>query len=246
MNLRLFRILLTAFAGTVAAAPVAAQDASPPASAGFKTGPDGSRCELHIWPNDDYHTDMSGLLSAIPLFGFAIDQGTTKNRRQAIQGLMREYLSPQIQIDLLMNQGVARALGLEGYEIIVEKAYPSAEARKASKALRAERKARFAIFKAGKRQVESKSSCYAELAVTAVVYRDTVQLKSNMFVGWSYRYFGASPIAQQRFSDYSGGVPSGSLRSFPPATEPDVELARNEMQDQFIKGFVEIARQVRR
>ena len=99
----MFRILLAAVPATAAALPLVAQDASPPASAEFKTGPDGSRCELHIWPIDEYTTDMSGLLSAIPVFGFAIDQGTTKNRRQAIQSLMREYLSPQIQIDLLRS-----------------------------------------------------------------------------------------------------------------------------------------------
>lgn len=246
MTFRKFRVLLAVVAATAVAAPLAAQDTSPPDSAEFRTDPDGSRCELHIWPSDNFTTDMSGLLSAIPVFGFAIDQGTTKNRRQAIQGLMREYLSHQIQVDLLKRQGVANALGLVGYEIIVENAFPSAEALKQSKALRAERKARIALYKAGKRQTESNSDCYAELAVTAVVYRDTVQLKSNMFVGWSYRYFGASPTVQAQFSDDSGGVPSGSLNAFPPATEADVESARNEMQSQFIKGFREFVWKVRR
>jgi hypothetical protein len=246
MSFRKFRVLLAVVAATAAATPLTAQDASAPDSAEFKTSPDDSRCELHIWPIDNYTTDMSGLLSAIPVFGFAIDQGKTKNRRQAIQDLMREYLSPQIQVDLLSGQGVANALGLAGYEIIVEKAYPSAEDLKQSKELRAERKVRFAAFKRGTRQVESASDCYAELAVTVVAYRDTVQLKSNMFVGWSYRYFGASPTAQYKFSDYSGGVPSGSLNAFPPATEADVEPARNEMQSQFIKGFREFAWKVRR
>lgn len=246
MNFRIFRILLTAFAATAAAAPVAAQDASSPTSTEFKTGPDGSRCELHIWPIDEYTTDMWGLLSAIPLVGFSIDQGSTKNRRQAIQSLMREYLSPEIQIDLLRKQGVAKALGLTGYEIIVEEAFPSREALKQSKELREKRKKRFALLKAGKRLTDSQSSCYAELGITTVAYRDTTQLKSNMFIGWSYRYYGASPNLQSEIVLNSGGVPDGSLSFFPATTEADVERARNEVQHQFTKGFLAFARNVRR
>jgi hypothetical protein len=246
MNLRLFRIFLTAFAGTVAAAPVAAQDASLPAVTAPKKGPDGSRCELHVWPIDEYTTDMWGALSAIPLVGFSLDQGSTKNRRQAIQSLMREYLSPEIQIDLLRKQGGANALGLIGYEIIVEEAFPSREALKESKELREKRKKRFALLKAGKRLTDSQSSCYAELGITTVAYRDIPQLKSNMFIGWSYRYYGASPTLQSEIVLNSGGVPDGSLSFFLPTTEVDVERARNEVQYQFTKGFLGFARNVRR
>jgi len=246
MNLRLFRILLTAFAGTVAAAPVAAQDAAAPDEAAIRTGPDGARCELHIWPIDEYTTDMWGALSAIPLIGFSIDQGSTKNRRQAIQSLMREYLSPEIQIDLIRKRGGANALGLIGYEIIVEEAFPSREALKESKELREKRKKRFALLKAGKRLTDSQSSCYAELGITTVAYRDIPQFKSNMFIGWSYRYYGASPTLLSEIVLNSGGVPDGSLSLFPPQTDADAEGARNEVQSQFTKGFLGFARNVRR
>ncbi len=88
------RILLTALASTGFVVPAAAQKVVEPTGASSQTDAAGSQCELHIWPIENYYTDMSGLLSAIPIVGVAIDQGTRKNSSKSVQGLMGEYLSP--------------------------------------------------------------------------------------------------------------------------------------------------------
>lgn len=240
------RTLLIACMASALTVPASAQDTPEPASPQFKTGPDGSRCELRIWPIENYFTDMSGLLSAIPVFGFAVDQGARKNRSKAIRSLMGEFLGPETQIDLLRKQEVAKTLGLEDYKVIVEEAFPSDEARKKSKELQKKRKARFALLKEGKRLTNSQSSCYAELAITAIVYRKTVQFDSNMFIIWSYKYYGDSPYVQKEFSANSGGVPAGLLKHFPPTAESDVEPAKQELRTQFTRGFLDFARKVPR
>lgn len=240
------RILLTALASTGFVVPAAAQEVVEPTGASSQTDAAGSQCELHIWPIENYYTDMSGLLSAIPIVGVAIDQGTRKNSSKSVQGLMGEYLSPEIQIELLKKHEVARALGLDGYQIIVEDAFPSDEALKKSKELKAKRKARIAKIKAKKRQSESQSKCYAELAITFMVYQKTAVYDSNFTIGWSYYYFGDSPTVLKEYFSNSGEIRDGSLQFFPPKTEADIEPSKQELQDQFSNGFLYVARNLPR
>jgi hypothetical protein len=219
----------------ISSQPVFAQDAAAMAAETPKLATDGSQCELHVWPTENYLGLNSGLLSGFGLIGALADQAAHKDRVKNVKDFMAEYLGPDVQLEELKRAGITKTLKLEGYKIIFEEPTPFNEDVKKDPALKLKVKALNAKLKAKKRLTDSTAPCYAELATTHIFYHKAMMYGSNLFTGWVYREFGDKPIATK----ISTGQVKNPLEYFPPKTEADVEKAKVELRDAYSKDFAE-------
>lgn len=221
---------------SICAAPAAAQDSAPAASdATAVAAPVEAKCELHVWPTENYLGVNMGLLSGFGIIGAVADIEAHKGRVQSVKDLMREYLGPDVQMAELNRIGIQQTLKLSDYTIIVEKPTPFNEDLKNNPELKASAKAMNARIKAGQRLSDSKHPCYAELITTHIFYHKAMMYGSNLFTGWIYREFGDKPLATKT----STGQVKNPLENFPPKTAEMVEPAKAELRDAYSKDFVE-------
>jgi hypothetical protein len=208
-----------------------AQDAAP-AQAAPAPAP---TCELHVWPTHNYLGFNSGLLSGFGVVGAVADMAAHKDKVQTVKELMAEYLGPDAQMEELNRIGLADALKLKGYTIVLEEPTPFNEDLKRDPALKAKAKAMNARVKAGQRLSASKNGCYAELITTHIFYHKAMMYGSNLFTGWIFRDFGDRPLAK---STATGQV-KNPLEQFPPKSPDLVQAARVELRDAYARDFTE-------
>ncbi len=216
------------------AAPVAAQDAAPAAPA-VQTETPATKCELHVWPTENYIGINMGLLSGFGIVGAVADIEAHKGRVQTVKDLMRDYLGPDVQMAELNRLGIEKTLKLSDYRIVIQPPTPFNEDVKANPELKVKVKAMNARIKAGKRLSDSTHPCYAELITTHIFYHKAMMYGSNLFTGWIYREFGDKPIATKSAT----GQVKNPLEVFPPKAEDAVEAAKAELRDAYAKDFVE-------
>ncbi len=216
------------------AAPVVAQEMAPPAP-GSQAEASSPRCELHVWPTENYIGINMGLLSGFGIVGAVADIEAHKGRVQTVKDLMRDYLGPDVQMAELNRLGIEKTLKLSDYRIIVEPPTPFNEDLKADPELKAKVKAMNARIKAGQRLSDSTHPCYAELITTHIFYYKAMMYGSNLFTGWIYREFGDKPIAKKTAT----GQVKNPLEDFPPKAEDKIEAAKAELRDAYAKDFVE-------
>lgn len=216
--------------------PALAQDAAVPAAPPAEpVAAPAPKCELHVWPTENYIGINMGLLSGFGIVGAVADIEAHKGRVQTVKDLMREYLGPDVQMAELNRIGIQKTLKLSDYAIIVEKPTPFNEDVKKDPALKASVKAMNARIKAGQRLSDSKHPCYAELITTHIFYHKAMMYGSNLFTGWIYREFGDKPLATKT----STGQVKNPLENFPPKTPEMVDAAKAELRDAYAKDFVE-------
>jgi hypothetical protein len=214
------------------APPSNAAPASTPQAVATAADP---KCELHVWPTENYLGMNSGLLSGFGPLGAVADLAAHDGRVKTVKQLMADYLGPDIQLEELNKIGITRTLKLSDYRIIVEESTPFNEDVKKSPELKAKVKLMNARIKAKERLSESKHNCYAELITTAIFYQKAMMYGSNLFTGWIYREFGDKPIATK----VATGAVKNPLENFPPKTPDKVDAAKLELRDAFAKDFVE-------
>jgi hypothetical protein len=219
----------------VTSSPVMAQDVAAPLAETPKLATDGTQCELHIWPTENYLGVNMGLLSGLGPIGAVADMASHKDRVQTVKELMREYLGPDVQMAELNKMGITKILKLDGYKIVMQEATPFNEDAKKDPALKAKVKAMNAKIKAKKRLSDSTATCYAELATTHIFYHKAMMYGSNLFTGWIYREFGDKPLATK----VSTGQVKNPLEYFPPKTPADIDTAKVELRDAYSKDFAE-------
>jgi hypothetical protein len=219
----------------ISSQPVFAQDIPAPAAETPKLAADGSQCELHVWPTENYLGFNSGLLSGFGVIGVLADQAAHKDKVKTVKDLMAEYLGPEVQLEELNRMGITKTLKLEGYKIIVEEPTPFNEDLKKNPALKLKAKELNARLKAKKRLSDSTAPCYAELATTHIFYHKAMMYGSNLFTGWIYREFDGKPVATK----ISTGQVKNPLEHFPPKTEADTDKAKAELRDAYSKDFTE-------
>lgn len=225
-----------AMATGFAAVPAIAQDAFEPAQASALPAAEASStCELHVWPTENYLGINMGLLSGFGVVGAVADMEAHKGHVKNVKDLMREYLGPDVQLAELQRAGVADALKLKGYRVIVEEATPFNEDLKNNPELKAKTKAMNARIKAKQRLSQSTNPCYAELITTHIFYHKAMMYGSNLFTGWIYREFGAQPVATK----VATGQVKNPLEAFPPKSAETVEAAKAELRDAYSKDFAE-------
>jgi len=225
-----------AFAAAFACASAAqAQDAAAPAAAPEAASADTAKCELHVWPTENYIGIQMGLLSGFGVVGAVADLAAHDGRVKSVKDLMREYLGPDVQMEELNKLGIQKTLQLQDYKIIVEAPTPFNEDLKTNPELKAKVKAMNARIKAGERLSDSKHPCYAELVTTHIFYHKAMMYGSNLFTGWIYREFGDKPKATKTAT----GQVKNPLENFPPKTPETVEPAKAELRDAYSKDFVE-------
>lgn len=216
------------------AAPVVAQDTATAAPEPQAALP-ASKCELHVWPTENYIGINMGLLSGFGIVGAVADLEAHKGRVKTVKDLMRDYLGPDVQMAELNRLGIEKTLKLSDYRIVVEPATPFNEDLKNNPELKASVKAMNARIKAGKRLSDSTHPCYAELITTHIFYHKAMMYGSNLFTGWIYREFGDKPIATKTAT----GQVKNPLEVFPPKAEDGVEAAKAELRDAYSRDFVE-------
>lgn len=215
----------------------AAESQTQPAEQEAQTVPATARCELHVWPTENYLGFNSGLLSGFGMVGTLVDMAAHKDHVVTVKDLMADYLGPKVQLAELEKVGILKTLELEPteYRIIFEQPTPSNEALKGNPELKAATKALNAKIKGGQRLTDSTNPCYGELLVTYVMYHKAMMYGSNLFVGTLYRDFsGPGGTVVQ-----SAGAVKNPLELFPPKTPEAVEPAMAELRDAFYKDFVE-------
>lgn len=209
---------------TVPAIAPAAQTAQPPA-----------RCELHVWPTENYIGINMGLLSGFGPVGVLADMEAHKGKVATVKDLMRDYLGPDVQMNTLNSIGIADTLKLKDYAIVVHEPTPFNEDLKKDPALKAKTKALNERIKAKKRLTDSTHPCYAELITTHIFYHKAMMYGSNLFTGWIYREFGDKQIATKTAT----GQVKNPLEAFPPKAADMVDEAKAELIDAYGKDFRE-------
>ena len=215
------------------AAPATAQEAAPVVPEP-QAGP-AAKCELHVWPTENYIGINMGLLSGFGIVGAVADVEAHKGRVQTVKDLMREYLGPDVQMAELNRLGIEKTLKLSDYRIVVQPPTPFNEDVKGNPELKVKVKAMNARIKAGKRLSDSTHPCYAELVTTHIFYHKAMMYGSNLFIGWIYREFGDKPIATKTAT----GQVKNPLEEFPPKAADKIEAAKAELRDAYAKDFVE-------
>lgn len=205
----------------------------PPAPT-YKLAADGSACELHVWPTENYIGINTGLLSGFGIVGALADQASHKNRVATVKDLMKDYLGPDVQMEELNKLGINETLKLDGYKIIVQDPTPFNEDAKKDPELKAKIKAMNKTIKAKQRLTDSTAPCYAELTTTHIFYHKAMMYGSNLFTGWVYREFDGDTQTK-----VGKGQVKNPLEYFPPKTEEDIEKAQIELRDAYSKDFTE-------
>lgn len=232
---RLFKVA-AASAALLSSTSVLAQDAAAPAPLAAAVPTEGTaKCELHVWPTENYIGIQMGLLSGFGIVGAVADAAAHDGRVKTVKDLMREYLGPDVQMEELNKLGIQKTLQLQDHKIIVEAPTPFNEDIKTNPNLKAKVKAMNAKIKAGERLSDSKHPCYAELVTTHIFYHKAMMYGSNLFIGWIYREFGDKPKAIKT----STGQVKNPLENFPPKTPEMVDAAKAELRDAYAKDFVE-------
>lgn len=193
-------------------------------------------CELHVFPTENYIGFNSGLLSGFGIVGAVADQEVHKNKVASVNGLMKDYLGPDIQLAELEKINYRARLGVQDWKVIIEPPTPSNEAVKADPELKAKVKLLNADLKAGRRITSSTNPCYAEFVLLSVFYFKAMMYGSNLLVGTQFRDFskGGAPVI-------SIGAVKNPLEVFPPKTPENVEAAKAELREAFAKDFIEWA-----
>jgi hypothetical protein len=241
-------------AALISAAPAAAQDAGQaaavaqpavlpapavqPAAAtpavATSVPADDAKCELHVWPTQNYLGFNSGLLSGFGVVGALADMAAHDGKVKTVKDLMADYLGPDVQMEELNKIGILDALKLRGYRIVMEEPTPFNEDLKNNPALKAKVKAMNARIKAKQRLSASTSDCYAELVTTHIFYHKAMMYGSNLFTGWTYREFGDKQVATK----VATGQVKNPLEHFPPKGDAQVAAAQLELRDAYAKDFV--------
>ncbi len=216
--------------------PPPAAAAEPVEEVAYKTASDGSICELHVWPTENYLGIKMGLLSGFGVVGVLADQEANKGAVTTVKDLMREYLGPDVQMQELEKLNFAETLGLEGYKIVLQEATPFNEDVKEDPELKAKVKAMNKTLKAGYRLSDSKAPCYAELITTHIFYHKAMMYGSNLFTGWQFREFAEG---KEKAVFTGKGQVKNPLEEFPPKTEDMIEPAKAELRDAYSKDFTE-------
>ena len=217
-----------------------AQDATPPAAPAAATASapaaQGSGCELHVWPTDNYLGMNTGLLSGFGIVGALADMSVHENRVKTVKDLMRDYLGPDIQMEELNKIGLLSSLKLPAdTRIVLEEPTPFNEDLKNNPELKAKTKAMNATVKAGKRLSASQAPCYSELLISFIFYQKAMMYGSNLFTAFIYRDFNGRPLALTP----STGMVKNPLENFPAKTPEMVEAAKVELRDAFSKDYIE-------
>lgn len=200
----------------------------------YKLAADGSVCELHVWPTENYIGINTGLLSGLGIVGALADQAAHKNRVATVKDLMKDYLGPDVQMEELNKLGINETLKLDGYKIIVQEPTPFNEDAKKDPELKAKIKAMNKTIKDKKRLTDSTAPCYAELTTTHIFYHKAMMYGSNLFTGWIYREFDGDTQTK-----IGKGQVKNPLEYFPPKTEDDIKKAQIELRDAYAKDFAE-------
>jgi hypothetical protein len=216
-----------------AAAVFTADPAADPATA----PPDAaSQCELHVWSTQNYLGISTGLLLGFGAIGGLIEGAAQEGRTRTVKDLMREYLGPEIQLEEMNRVGLLQSLKLPAtYRVIIEEPTPWNEDLKRDPALKARVAEMNKTLKAGGRLTSSQSTCYVELLTTMVFYHKAMMYGSNLFTGWIYRDFQDKPTVQV----YADGAVKNPLEAFPPKTPEQVEAAKAELREAFVKDYNE-------
>jgi hypothetical protein len=221
---------------TAVSPPAPPAEAAPmPAAVPAPLPADEPKCELHVWPTQNYLGMNSGLLSGFGALGALADLAAHEGKVKTVKDLMADYLGPDTQLTELNKIGITGTLKLQGYRIVIEEPTPFNEDLKNNPELKAKVKAMNARIKANQRLSDSTHNCYAELITTSIFYQKAMMYGSNLFTGWIYREFGDKPLATK----VAMGAVKNPLEDFPPKTPEKIEAARLELRDAFAKDFVE-------
>lgn len=196
-------------------------------------------CELHIWPSEDHDGAQHGLLMGVGFVGAAADRSMHAGKNRTIQASMRDYLSPEAQVEELRAADAARALGLPDHRIVVEQPIPSKKAVKADSALKQRRDAMNALLNGAGRLSETSVPCYAELIGTRLYYHKDPINGSQLYTGWTLRDFGRNGATKPVVSK---GQVKNSARDFPPKASDMIAAAQSGLREAYRNGFVEWVR----
>lgn len=178
--------------------------------------PSQGPCELHVWINKTFVARghfgrlALGTPGAIELY---------LKPYENVEGLLREYLDPAIQAELIAATNVPQILGLRGYEVVLEPPIDPTPRNSGSD------------FQSLPRLSSSQAPCYAELRVISTMYEKTAL--SRMFYSWFvFRQFNGP-----RMVFAYNAARATQVGPFPPKGLEEATAARADVRRAFVANL---------
>ncbi len=201
--------LCAGVAALVAAQGVSAQEAAPP----VPPAPTAATCELHVWPSSPVRSTYSGW------FHGGIVDGAVQGR-DGYKKLPDSILTPEAQLRTLREVGVAAALKLDSYTVVLhEQPLPSRAMRTATGRL-----------------VADSPACYAELVTDDVFFQQDLIDGRFLKAIFRFRQFDGGDTPARSFGTYV----QYRVTQFPPTEPEQLDAALEEFRlayGQAVKEF---------
>jgi hypothetical protein len=175
-------------------------------------------CELHVWPSDKLKSVYFGWVH-----GGTVD-GAQKGR-SGYPALPSDPIPTNRQAQLLEAAEPQKLLGRADDRLIVH-----ADALDSR-----------TIRTTPGRLGDSKATCYGELVVDDIVFRQDVVAGTVLMTLFRYRRFGADPVAEYRFANWA----KSTVTLLPLRPGADVTAAITELEGAYVgdlKNFAELVR----
>jgi len=193
-------IALSTFAlGFIAEPAFGQRSDSPPQSSA-----PAPNCELHIWVQKEFFA--RGHLPQL----FPLDVTGRVKKYDDLTTLLKDYLGPKTQYDIVKSVDVAKALGLSNYRVIYE------DALDAGTDIRMKR-----------RRIASGAPCYAEFRTLTELYEKT-SISRMLYSGFLFRQFEGDRLVINFLSQRAA-----NMRAFPPKSSAEEEVARDDVRFAF-------------
>lgn len=193
-------------------------------SAQAQGGSSPERCELHVWPTNQFAvTEVLGG-SSLGLLGVAIDEATRLRSPEGVKEQLATQLAPGVQEEIIRDLKLNALLALPDHELVIE---------------RADSQPIWTLeqMKSPARLSGTAPACYAELAIISQQYlHQVIGTRLRTFV--RYREYGPDGAVRAKLLDTTATKAS----RFPAKSAESVPASATSVQDAFRDNLVKLAR----
>lgn len=193
-------------------------------SAATQAGPSSARCELHVWPTNQFAVTENLGGANFGLVGAVIDEATRMKSPEGVRDQLTTQLDPAVQEQIIRNLNLNVLLSLPDYKVVIEPADSQPVWT-------------LEQMKSPTRLSKSAPACYAELAIISHQYlHQAIGTRLRTFV--RYREFGAEGVLRSKLLDTT----ATKAKEFPAKNNDSLPASATSVQNAFRDNLIKLAR----